>query len=219
MNAYSVVVATLLACFSWACQSEKKPKSQETAPAVEVTYPYEKADSLFGFQGCDKGRYRADSAGSFEIDYSIYRVQVTEQKDAPGQRIVVVIDSTERRVFFPPLDEGGYFQGKSGNHFFVDLGTGPDVRKLNVYKEENGELYQVFQTEYLPQEAPFVSPTGSLWFYGPIEEADMQEKPACPEAEQWRKEGLRVGYGQRRIFDIKQRMYVRKSEYICVPRQ
>lgn len=219
MNIRIAAGMTLLALLVWACQSGKTPDKKSDRPAIEVTFPYEKADSLFGFEGCDKGLYRADSAEAFEIYYGVYRVQAKYNPDAPGQEIVAIIDSTGQRLAFPPVDEGGYFQGKWRNFFFVDLGTAPDVRKLNIYKEENGILYQVHQTEYLPHEAPIVSVTGSLWYYSPIEEADMQEKPNCPDAEQWRKEGLRVGYGQRRLFDLQQRMLVRKSEYTCVPRQ
>ncbi len=209
----------LLALLIWACQSDKKPSAQADKPAVEVSYPYERADSVFGFQGCDKGTYRADSAGSFEMIYGAYRVQVKDRENAPGQEITIIIDSTGQRLMLPPLDEGGYFQGKWRNHFFVDLGTAPDVRKLNVYKEENRGLYQVFQTEYLPHEVPLVSTTGSLWFYGPIKAEDMREKPICPDAEQWRKQGFTIGYGQRCLYDMAQRMYVRKSEYTCVPMQ
>ncbi|GEM_PF-1816081 len=209
-----------VALFLWMCQSNTGTSdNSKGASAVEVNYPYERADSVFGFEGCDKGLYKADSAGAFEMVYAGYRVQVTDNPSQPGQQITVFVDSTGPRLTFPPFDEGGYFQGKWKNHFFVDLGTGPDVRKLNVYKIENGRLYQVFQTEYLPKEAPVVSQRGALWFYGPVEEKEISEKPACPEAEQWRKEGLRVGYGQRWLYDIEQRMYVRKSEFICVPRQ
>ncbi len=217
----AVFGTALLVLSMWACQSEKKPADQQkNASAASITYPYEKPDSAFGFAGCDKALYKADSAGSFELFYGTYRVQVKEPTGStPGQQITIVIDSTGTPLQLPPLDEGGYFQGKWGNHFFVDLGTAPDVRRLNVYKEENGALYQVFQTEYLPHEAPVVASTGSLWFYGPIAEADMEEKPVCPDAEQWRKDGLRIGYGQRRLYDMRQRMYVRKSEYTCVPMQ
>lgn len=211
--------AGVVALFLWTCQSNTKNDNAKGVPAVEVNYPYERADSVFGFEGCDKGLYKADSAGAFEMVYAGYRVQVAYDPSQPGQQITVFVDSTGPRLTFPPLDEGGYFQGKWKNHFFVDVGTGPDVRKLNIYKVENGGLYQVFQTEYLSEEPPVVSQRGSLWFYGPVEEKDISEKPACPEAEQWRKEGLNVGYGQRRLYDMEQRMYTRKSEFICVPRQ
>ncbi|MCS7035419.1 MAG: hypothetical protein RMJ33_12590 [Saprospiraceae bacterium] len=219
MNIRIAAGMALLVLLAWACQSSKTPDKKADKPPVEVTFPYEKADSLLGFEGCDKGLYRADSAESFEISYGVYRVQVKNNSDAPGQEIVAIIDSTGRRLTFPPLDEGGYFQGKWRNFFFVDLGTAADVRKLNVYKEEGGLLYQVHQTEYLPHEAPLVSASGSLWYYAPIEEANMREKPYCPDAEQWRKDGLRIGYGQRCLFDLTQRMLVRKSEYTCVPLQ
>lgn len=208
-----------LALLLGGCQPTNKPVKPGDTSAEKINFPVEKSDSLFGFQGCDKGRYRADSIGSFELVYSDYRVQVKTPSFGQGQEIVFIVDSTGLRLPVPPLEEGGYFRGKWRNFFFVDLGTNPDLRKLNVYKEDKGGLYQVFQTEYLPYEAPVVSSSGSLWFYAPIEEAAVREKPYCPDAEEWRKQDLSIGYGQRQLFDMTQRMLVRKSEYICVPRR
>ncbi len=219
MSIRIVAGMTFLALLAWACQSESKPGKKSNEPSVEVSFPYEKADSLFGFEGCDKGLYRADSAELFELTYSTYRVQVKNRENLPTSEITLIIDSTGRRLVFPPLSEGSHFQGKWRNFFFVDAGTGPDVRQLTIYKEENGVLYQIYQTEYLSHEAPMVSASGSLWYYRPVEEADVSEKPNCPDAEQWRKDGFRIGYGQRHLFDLTQRMLVRKSEYTCVPRQ
>ncbi|MEQ1745792.1 MAG: hypothetical protein ABMA02_10220 [Saprospiraceae bacterium] len=186
---------------------------------ANITYPYEKPDSIVGFKGCQMAGFSSKSAENREFRYQDYVFVVTDRKDEPGEKIGIVFNSDTTRRLEIPATEEAYFMGVANNHFFMDRGTGPDVRELVFYRFQAGEVYLVYRTNYYPEPAPFVSTNGALWYYAPIEEKDMIKIPDCPDREKWLKEGLRVGYGQRVLYNLNERMLTRKSEYVCVPLQ
>ncbi|MFN0013881.1 MAG: hypothetical protein ACKVU2_04980 [Saprospiraceae bacterium] len=196
---------------------------KNAAPAdpkkADFTYPYEKPDSIVGFEGCLTAGFSAKSAEKREFRYQDYLFVVTDRKDQPGEQIGIVFNSdTSRRLDIPATEES-YFKGVANNHFFMDRGTGPGVRELVFYRFQAGEVYLVHRHSYYPEPAPFVSSNGGLWFYAPIEEKDMVKTPDCPDRGKWLKDGIQVGYGQRVIYNLNERMLTRKSEYVCVPLQ
>ncbi|MBK9338418.1 MAG: hypothetical protein IPM98_18530 [Lewinellaceae bacterium] len=214
-NILSGLTALLLTLLAFAC----KNNTPADAKASGMTYPFEKPDSIFGLEGCAMAGFRAFSDTTREFYYQNFRIKVTDKSGEPGQIIQVVLDSTNQTLDVPASTEAGFFSGAARDHFFVDIGTTPDARQMLIYNIRDGALLQTYRAEYLAAEPPFISTNGAFWFYAPIEESDMLKMPDCPDKEKWVKDGLRIGYGQRYIYNLVNRMLTRKSEYICAPFQ
>jgi hypothetical protein len=207
--------ALLLAFLAFSC----KNNTPENAKTPEMTYPFEKPDSIFGLKGCEMAGFIATSKTDREFVYQNFKIKVKDNENTPGENIGIGPDSNGLVLRLPISEEGNFFQGATRNHFFVDQGTGPDIRKMLIFNIKPDAILQVYQAEYLAAEPPFVSSNGGFWFFMPIEESELLQVPDCPEKEKWVKDGLRVGYGQRCIYNMVTRMLTRKSEYICVPLQ
>lgn len=208
-----VAAAFFLLLFALACKNIPSENQEKN-----IAYPVVKADSIHGFEGCEMAGFKALSDTTREFVYQKYLIRVKDRQGEPGEKIdlVVLPDSIHLGL---PAEEEGYFSGLAYGHFFVDIGTGPDLRELVFYRIQPQGIFLVYRTKYYPEPAPFVSGNGGVWFYAPIEEKEMTKMPDCPDREKWLKDGLRVGYGQRIIYDLKDRMLTRKSEYVCVPLQ
>jgi len=204
-------VTLLLCLLVVSCKNTPSEKS--------VVYPIEKNDSIVGFKGCLTAGFRASSDTAREFIYQKYLIKARTQDGFPGERIdVITLPDSIRQML--PVDDNGSFAGMAYEHIFIDAGTAPDLRELVLYRiRPEGVISMVFRTKYYPDPAPFVSENGNLWFYAPIEESDMVKTPDCPDKEKWVKDGLRVGYGQRVLYNLTDRMLTRKSEYVCVPLQ
>jgi len=190
--------------------SENTPT--ETQPAAPL--PTGKSDSLIGFRGCDRAAWSPLSRTADEFIYQHYIVKKTQIANNPGEVVTVLRDSG-RVAFTVPMPTNGYFHGIIRNKLFVDAGTGPDNRELFVYDIDL--MAELFRTPYCGE--PQIIESSRLHFLLPVMENDVTKMPDCPEKEQWLKDGLRVGYGQRCIFNLAQRSLTRKSEWTCVPLQ
>lgn len=208
-----VATAFLLLLLAFGCKNTPSDNQEKS-----TVYPVIKADSIHGFEGCETAGYMALSDTTREFVYQKYLIRIKDRQGEPGEKIDIVLLPDSIRLSLPAVGEG-YFSGLAYGHFFVDIGTAPDLRELVLYRIQPDGIFQVYQTKYYPEPAPFVSGNGGIWFYAPIEEGDMVMMPDCPDREKWIKDGLRVGYGQRIIYDLKVRMLTRKSEYVCVPLQ
>lgn len=189
-----------------------KPMSDTTAAAG---LPAAKKDSVAGFKGCEKASWSQPSPNTSEFVYQHYTVVVTPNTDQPGEKITVKRDADRPDFVVPTLEEPAYFHGICRNKLFVDAGTGPDGRKLFVFDLDKNVQY--FSTPYCGDLQ--IVQSDRLYFMMPVAEAEVTKMPDCPEKEQWIKDGLRVGYGQRCIFNLMQRSLTRKSEWACVPMQ
>ncbi len=211
----------LLLAFSF-CKNTPLPEGQtvvsENTPIVAqapaTPLPTGNRDSLAGFKGCDRATWSPLTANSEEFIYQHYTVVVTRSNDQPGEQITVKRDSG-RTDFVIPLPEAGYFKGVSRNKLFVDEGTGPDGRRLLIYDLD--KMVQFFSTPYCGE--PQIAQAEKIYYLVPVEEKDVERIPDCPEKEQWIKDGLKVGYGQRCIFNLLVRSNTRKSEWACVAMQ
>ena len=176
--------------------------------------PPGKSDSIVGFRGCESAAYSPLTADSDEFIYQHYTVKLKRKSDGPGEEITVVRDSG-RADFVIPMPEAGRFFGIYKNKMFVDAGTGPDNRELFIFDLD--KEVQTFNTPYCGELR--IAESERLWFMVPVEESEVVKKPECPEKDEWIKNGLKVGYGQRCIFNFMNRSLTRKSEWVCVPLQ
>jgi len=207
------LAAILFALTGTACKNKAGDKSPEAADAL----PAERTDSLVGFEGCQRAGFKVLSPQVHEFKYQHYTFLITRKEDGT-ERIEARIDSLGRPFKLADV-EPTFFMGSVRGHFFVDVGTGPDIRELIVYSLGKQTLSQVYRTSYLAAEPPFVSENGHLWFYVPVPENEVGKMPDCPDKADWVEKGFSIGYGQRYLYNLVVRGLTRKSEYICVPLQ
>jgi hypothetical protein len=198
------------------CKNKATETQSETAGDVPIMLE-EKTDSLVGFEGCSRAGFKMLSPQVHEFKYQYYTFRITNKEDG-AESIEVRIDSTGRRFKVPDV-EPTFFRGAVRGHFFVDVGTAPGVREMIVYSLTRETLSQVYRTQYLLEEPPFVHENGNLWFYVPVPESEVTKEPNCPDKAAWLKKDLTVGYGQRYLYNMVERGLTRKSEFICAPLQ
>jgi hypothetical protein len=218
-NLFLLALGAAILCTLSFCKNTPLPEGQKVVsdnPQIDPNTPVAavKRDSTPGFQGCDKATWSPVTVSTEEFVYHHYTVRVTRNADGPGEQITVLRDSG-RTDFVIPMPEAGYFNGISHNKLFVDAGTGPDNREMFIFDLD--KRTQFYNTIYCGE--PTIFHAERLHFLLPVDEKDVAKMPDCPEKEQWTKDGLRVGYGQRCIFNLKQRALARKSEWACVPMQ
>lgn len=217
-NLFSFAILAALTLLLHSCENKTATigkLSPETGKTLTPgPLPPGKSDSIAGFRGCERASYSPLSADSDEFIYQHYTVKLTRKSDGPGETITVMRDSG-RADFIVPMPEAGRFFGICKNKMFVDAGTGPDNRELFIFDLD--KEVQTYNTPYCGDLR--IAESQRLWFLMPVEESEVVKKPECPEKEEWTKKGLKVGYGQRCIFNFMNRSLTRKSEWICVPLQ
>jgi hypothetical protein len=205
------------------CKNNPLPEGQTmvtdktpTGPQQSETFqlPKGKTDSIAGFKGCERAQWSPLTVNSDEFIYQHYIVKITRNPDKPGEQITVKRDSG-RADFVIPMPENGYFQGVCRNKLFADAGTGTDGRQLYIFDVD--KMVQFFDTPYCGD--PQIVESDRLYFLLPVEENEVTKMPDCPEKEEWTKNGLSVGYGQRSIFNFVKRSLTKKSEWACVAKQ
>ena len=193
--------------------SENTPAETQSQPNTPL--PAGKSDSLVGFKGCERAAWSPVSATSDEFIYQHYIVKKIRIANNPGEWVTVLLRDSAQASFVVPMPTSGYFYGITRNKLFVDVGTGPDGRELLVFDID--KKIELHRTPYYGD--PQVIQSDRLHYLLPAEEKDVTKMPDCPDKEQWVKDGLRVGYGQRCIFNLSQRTLTRKSEWACVQLQ
>ena len=189
--------------------------SDKTPLEPEIAVQMGTRDSLAGFNGCERATWSPQTTRREEFIYQYHTVVVTRDPNTSGEKITVKKRDGGQSDFVIPMPENGHFNGVAGSKLFVDAGTGPDDRHLYIY-DINKKL-QFYDTPYCGELR--VLQTDRLYFLLPVTEEQVTKMPDCPEKEQWEKDGLKVGYGQRCIFNLKERSLTRKSEWACVPMQ
>lgn len=213
------VSAAIILCFEFCENKTARTGSYgnatgENTSGASTELPPGKNDSLAGFPGCERAAWSPLTTNSEEFIYQHYVVKITRPQDGSGEEIVVKRDSG-RADFTIPIHEGGRFYGISRNRLFVDAGTGPNNREVYVYDLDR--MLQLFGTPYCGDLQ--IVQSEKIRYLVPVEEQDVVKMPECPEKSEWEKKGLRVGYGQRCLFNFVNRSLTRKSEWECVPLQ
>jgi hypothetical protein len=179
---------TVLLFFSCKEEAGKPPGT----PSLAVT------DTAVGVEGSEKAKF--DGAA---FTYAAAKVKVTDQ----GAGETIEIDGTKI-----PGQEADFFSGVYRNYLFIDNGTGPNGRNLKIWSI--GEKKVIFETPY---EGDLSIKDDKLNFIKPID-LSMTKLPApvnCPDAENWKKEGLGVGYGIPSAYDFSSMTVSATSDVTC----
>jgi hypothetical protein len=216
LTAGTALLLTLAFCKNTPLPEGQTMVSENTpiASAPETPVQMSSRDSVAGFEGCDRATWSPLTTNSEQFIYQNYTVKITRNPNKPGDNITVKRDAG-RADFVVPTIENAHFKGVSRNKLFVESGTGTDDRHLYVYDIDKRLMF--FDTPYCGEIQ--IVHSDRLYFMMPVVQEEVTRIPDCPEKEQWIKDGLQVGYGQRCIFNLLQRSLTRKSEWACVPVQ
>jgi hypothetical protein len=214
---FSLLILLVLTVF--ACKTDPKTANKKTeTPKVvaKPTTPFKaiNQDSVYGIRGADKATMVATSPVFTEFTYQNYKVRTEQTKEGNGE-VIRVFDKDGKEIVFDPNDQFCFFKGIAFDNMFVDKGTGPDGRILKIYDLKNKKIG--YQGLYCDEMTIYES--GSLWFFAPITEELVKKKPFCNNGDDWVKQGLKIGYAQRKLYDLRSGAVISKSEYKCVPLQ
>ncbi len=107
-------------------------------------------------------------------------------------------------------EEKNFFAGIYKEYLFIDQGTGPDRRILSIYNLKDKKL--ILFTEY---SSPNLK-SGVLTFYKTlVPDPGVIESIPCPDAQEWRNQGLTVLYEQKETFTLETEIRTPVREYRC----
>jgi hypothetical protein len=149
-----------------------------------------------------------------EFKYQNYKVRIEQTKEGNGE-VTRVFDKSGAEVMVDANDSNCFFHGLAFDHVFIDKGTGPDGRILKIYDLKKKKMG--YQGLYCIE--AIVYDTGSLWFYSPVADAIANPKPFCNNGDDWVKQGLAVGYAQRKMYNLPSGSVITKSEFKCYSKQ
>jgi len=183
-------------------------------------------EQQFGFPGTDETEIVNCSGGSAYV-YDDYVVYTTRSEGYPGYDIYVFdvagepadpcgMDTAKAYLAITAKDAGGsnFFSGVYEDYLFIDRGTGPSHRMLNVF-DMNTRRVLIF-TEYTEASVS----DDVLTFWDTVQKRDILEgKVSCPEAAEWNKQGLEAVYERKTTLDLKTGLKKPSGDYRCSPAQ
>jgi hypothetical protein len=208
MNNKSYAWAFFAFLFLAACQAPPKTPTEST-DATETDAAFSK-DSLIGPAGAEKAIFTAaDTFRTFE--YPTYTIKVTDIEYG-GERVTVTPKDGSASWSTANI-EMSFFNGIVGNYLLIDEGTLDIARTMHVIDLTTHQ--EVGKFEYDSNNVSFEN--NALIYFQLEDEKNVLKKPACPEAAEWRKGGLDVGYAQKKIFDLKTAKISNLGEWMCMP--
>ena len=150
--------------------------------------------------------------------YKGYTIYVTQSAESPGQGISVYEPPS------PPSDPCGEGKGgryfsipadESGDYLFIDQGTGPSFRTISIFdmKEKTFPLLEIRYSDAKIED-------GALTYYESRDEVSgVLAKIPCPQASEWKKQGLDVVYEEKMSFDLKTGRESSLRQFRCSPAQ
>jgi hypothetical protein len=157
--------------------------------------------------------------------YRKYAVIVSPTEDV-GEQISVILklgagdesfltDLNKAPVHFKVPEGDNFFYGVYGDFMFIDSGTGPDPRGLDVY--DLAQKKDVFNGSYASPIA--LDKDLRLVYYEEVDEKKLKKKPDCPEAAEWKQNNLVIAYEERVSLDLKTLKVARSGVLRCAARQ
>jgi hypothetical protein len=211
---FTLLIFTVFACKTDPKSNNKKTESPKVVAKPTTPFKAINKDSIYGVKGAEKASMVATSPAFTEFTYQNYKVRTEQTKEGTGE-VIRIFDKAGKEIVFDANDQFCFFHGIAFDNMFVDKGTGPDGRILKIYDLKQKKLS--YQGTYCDEMT--VYETGALWFFAPIKEELVKKKPFCNSGEDWVKQGLSIGYAQRKLYDLRSGAVISKSEYKCVPLQ
>lgn len=212
---FSLAIAltlTLIFCKNTPLPEGQTVVTRETSAEPPISLPASQNDTLPGFKGCERASWSLLSASSGQFLYQSYTVKINLVPNKQSEEIIVLPDTGEGS-FTIPMPDDGHFHGICRNKLFVEASDEAGGRRFFIFDIEKPA--QLYSTPYCGE--PQIVESDRLHFLQPVDEKEVTKMPDCPNKEEWTKNGLRVGYGQRCIYNLEKRSLTRKSEWVCVP--
>lgn len=192
MKNFTFVCLIILVLFSCREEAKKTPDTKADIPATAVT------DTAVGIEGSEKAKFDGTT-----FTYLAAKVKVI-QNDA-GE--IIEINGTKA-----PTQEADFFSGVYKNFLLIDNGTGPNGRTLKVWSIDEKKI--IFETPY---EGDLSIKEDKLNFILPVDlkKTKLLKPVNCPDAANWKKEGLEVGYGIPSAYDFAKRAATAAGDAIC----
>lgn len=157
--------------------------------------------------------------------YRKYAVIVSSTEDV-GEDIKVIAklgasdesfltDLKKAPIYFKVPEGDNFFYGIYDDFMFIDSGTGPDPRGLDVI--DLSQKKNVFSGSYSQPIA--LDKDRRLTYYLEVDEKKLKKKPDCPEAEEWKKNNLGIAYEEKVSLDLKTLKIAHSGVLRCAARQ
>lgn len=177
--------------------------------------------------GTDTPEVKSCPDGSAYV-YKIYTIYVIQSADSPGQEIHIYKPPSPpsdpcgpgkgAEYYSLPADKtggAGFFAGVSGDYLFVDQGTGPSYRTISIF-DMREKTFPLLAVRYSDAEIT----DGLFTYYETRDEvAGALAKIPCPQASEWKKQGLDVVYEEKMSFDLKTGRETSLRTFRCSPAQ
>jgi hypothetical protein len=124
-------------------------------------------------------------------------------------------DLKKAPVYFKVPEGDNFFYGIYNDFMFIDSGTGPDPRGLDVF--DLSQKKKVFSGSYSQPIA--LDKDQRLVYYEEVDEKKLKKKPDCPEAEEWKNNNLGIAYEEKVSLDLKTLKIARSGQLRCAARQ
>jgi hypothetical protein len=160
--------------------------------------------------------------------YKIYMIYVRQNADSPGQGIHIYKPPSPpsdpcgpgkgAEYYSLPADKtggAGFFAGASGDYMFVDQGTGPSYRTISIL-DMREKTFPLLAVRYSDAKVA----DGLFTYYETRDEiSGALAKMPCPQAAEWKRQGLDVVYEEEKSFDLKTGREVSLRRFRCSPAQ
>ncbi len=194
MTIFRVVLFALTTLTSCEGPSGNK-KLQDAASTSADIQTIAVIDTAVGIEGCEKAKFDGTT-----FTYVAAKVKVIDNNTGE----IIEINGTK-----VPNQEADFFSGVYKSFLFIDNGTGPNGRNLKVWSIDENKV--IFDTPY---EGDLSIKDDKLNFIKPID-MDKNKPVNCPDAENWKKDGLEVGYGIPSAYDFENKTASTTGEATC----
>lgn len=158
--------------------------------------------------------------------YNKYAVVVAPTEDV-GEDIKIIArnspvdesylsDPVKAPAYFKVEEGDNYFFGIYADYLFIDSGTAPEPRGLGIYDlAQKKEIYDGSYSSPIKLEKDL-----RLTYYEEVEQSALKGKKVdCPQAEQWKNDGLGVAYEEKVSLDLKTLKKSRSGNIRCAARE
>lgn len=170
------------------------------------------------YNGTEKPLSLSDSECAIFKEYSVFTKN--DDEDA-GENIKVYKGSTcdpkkSKKILDLKNDMGRWFAGLYESYLFVDNGTGPDGRVMEIYDLLKKKL--IYSASYSSKEDPRIR-NDNLIFYKDLEGLVDKEELHCPDAKKFLLQSLGYGFEQKTEVDLKSMSEKAIDKISCSVRQ